>query len=412
MSAYQRNEAGNAQLFALLTNGKVRYDHARKSWFQFQTDHGRRWITDDTNYVRYYAIEAAEMRRALAVTIGDEKEQKAQFKYASDSKNVRNIDATLKLAASLPGIAFDKTWDSNPLLFQVENGVVDLRTGQLRDAEIDDYLLLRSSVKYDADAKCPEWEKFLAGVFQNYKADTIKYVQQAVGYSLTGLVKEQALFCVYGEAGTGKSVFLRILSALQGDYGTPINKEILYQAANRIVGDGANLPGKRFATASEASGKGELDIDRIKAWTGSEEMIARELYKAEYRFQPQFKLWLSFNSRPTVIDHTDGIWRRLKMIPFDHQFKGEERNFEMFEILEKELSGILNWAIEGCKEWQKLEHGLQVPEAIEQMNQAYRDDFNPFMNPRGSDENRPTGVTSKPANGCGPGRDPFYPAFS
>lgn len=376
MSTYQRNEAGNAQIFEFLTDGRVRYDHKRQSWFQFQEDK-RRWIQDDINFVRHYAVQCADFREKQAVTIADEKTKGQQFKYASDSKNVRNIDATLKLAASLPAIAFDKTWDSDPLLFQVENGVVDLRTGELRDAKLEDYLLSRSPVTYNADAKCPRWDLFLKEVFEN-KTDIIDFVQQCVGYTLTGITKEEALFCVFGEAGTGKSKFITVLGMLLGDYYTPINKETLFQTSNRIIGDGASLPGKRFVTGSEASGKGELDTEKIKTLTGNDRIVVRPLYKPEYSFLPQFKLWLAFNSRPTIIDHTGGVWRRLKMIPFDHPFEGDKRDFDLIDKLKPELPGILNWAIEGCLKWQKLEHGLQNPETIETLNQAYRDDFNPF----------------------------------
>jgi putative DNA primase/helicase len=185
---------------------------------------------------------------------------------------------------------------------------------------------------------------------------------------------------LYGSGGNGKGVFIRILSALFGEYGTPVNKEILFQAANRIVGDGANLPGKRFVTASEVSGRGELDSDRIKAWTGSDEMIARELYKPAFSFQPQFKLWLSFNSRPAIYDQSEGMWRRLRMIPFDRKFEGADRNFNLYEELHAELPGILNWAIQGCLEYQESKRGLEVPASVETVNRAYRDDFNPFVN--------------------------------
>ena len=377
MSTYPLNELGNAQLFAACFGDKVRYDHKRKSWFQFQTDHGRRWAQDETNYVRHYAAQAADKRASLAVAVADEKAQKAQFKYASDSKNVRNIDATLKLAASLQGIAFDKTWDADPWLFQVENGVIDLRTGYLRDAQIEDYLLAHSKVKFDADAKCPKWEKFLSEIFQE-KTDLIRFIQHAVGYSLTGSTKEQVLFCLYGGGSNGKGVFTRILSALFGEYGTPVSKEILFQTTSRIIGDGANLPGKRLVTANEVGGKGELDSDRIKSWTGSDEMVCRELYKPAYSFQPQFKLWLSFNSRPLVSDTSKGLWRRLRMIPFDASFEGMSINKALYEELSEELPGILNWAILGCKEWQASKVGLEVPDSIERVNRTYREEFNPL----------------------------------
>jgi putative DNA primase/helicase len=367
---HQRTDAGNAEMFAAQYGEVVRYDHRQGRWMIWDTRH-RRWVQDTQGKVRILAIKVARLRLGAAANISDESKRKEQVKWALQSEDRHRLDATLELAKSLPPISDDgKGWDANPMLFGVPNGIVDLLTGKLREATQEDRITKLSPVVFDPSAKCPRFEEFLSQIF-NGDQELIRFVQKAVGYSLTGDVSEQCVFCCYGSGANGKSTLFGVLHHISGlgTYAANLPFSAL-ELQTRNGNDLVMLVGARFVTAAETNEGARLNEQRIKMLTGGDAITARALYKNSFTFLPTHKLWLAFNHKPIIADDSEGMWRRVRLIPFPRQFKPEEQDKNLMDALKAEAPGILAWAVRGCLLWRK--GGLGLPLAVADATAAYQ----------------------------------------
>ena len=232
--------------------------------------------------------------------------------------------------------------------------------------------MLTKSVWYDFDpsARCPRWLRFLDEVFKGDQ-DLVAFVQRAIGYSLTGDTREQCLFLCHGKGANGKSTMLSTLRAVLGDYAanTPFSTFELGDRSGN-TNDLAALAGTRLVSAAETSEARRLNEARVKAVTGGDPVTARFLYTEFFEYVPTYKIWLSMNALPTVAGVDEGIWRRLRLIPFNVSFKGrEDRTLEA--TLRVEAPGILAWAVDGCLQWQ-AKGDLGAPSAVLDATEAYR----------------------------------------
>jgi putative DNA primase/helicase len=371
---FNRTDSGNAELFAALFGRKVRYDHTARRWFIWR---GNWWTTDDASEVAVLVKFLARWRKAAASTIEDPDKRTDEFKWARRSEFRGAIDATIKLAQSEPPIADDgKGWDLDPMLFGVANGVVDLKTGQLRPGKQSDRITQHSNVVFDQEAQCRRFERFLTEIFAGNR-ELIEYVQKSVGYCLTGITTEQILFLCHGRGANGKSTFLDILRFVFGDYGYNLPFSA-FEVKNKsqIPNEIAALTGKRFVSAIETDESTQLNESRIKALTGSDPITARFLYREFFTFNPTGKFWLAFNNCPSVTDDSPGFWRRIRLIPFVQEFSEDKRDPNLMEKLKAEAPGILNWAIQGALKWQA--EGVNPPQIVIEQSQRYREESDPL----------------------------------
>ena len=367
LSRFHRTDAGNAELFARLFGGNLRFDHARNRWLLWG-EHC--WTEDPAKSVLLLAKQAARWIAQQALEIENPDERTKLYKWAIGSETRARLEATLNLAQSEPPIAdTGRHWDANPFLLGVANGVVDLRTGRLRPGKRSDLITMQTDVKFDARASAPTWERFLKQVFGG-DTQLIEFVQRAVGYSLTGDTSEQVLFMCYGTGANGKSTFLDALRAVFGPYAynLPFSAFEL-KARSSIPNEIAALKGKRFVTAIETNESVELNEGRIKALTGSDPITARFLYQEFFTFEPTGKFWLAFNHKPRVSDDSPGFWRRIRLIPFTQRFSGNKRDSRLPDKLRAEAPGILNWAIAGALKWQA--QGLKSPKVVHDASEQY-----------------------------------------
>jgi putative DNA primase/helicase len=370
---YDRTDTGNAALFAQLYKNTVLFDHRQQRWLIWDASKSR-WTEDKTVQVRELAKKSAEYRlkeltpNLPSVTDPQRDEQQREAKWAIVSQNLYRINAALELAKSVPFIAdAGEGWDDDPWLFGVANGVVDLRSGTLRQATQQDRSTKFSPVVFDRDADCPRFKQFLTEVFDG-DSELTEYVQKAVGYSLTGSTREQCLFQCYGKGSNGKTTFLEIVFHIAGDYAVDVLFSAL-ETKKYAIGEGVNLPGARFAKSVETKEGRELDEARIKSWTGGDTISIRPMYRNAFSFRPTHKLWLAFNHKPLIRDDSDAMWRRIRLIPFHHKFGSAQADKNLLEKLKSEASGILNWAIQGCLAWQT--DGLKTPTAVEDATSEY-----------------------------------------
>ncbi len=304
--------------------------------------------------------------------------QRDFLKEVSAKKTHRAIKAITNLVRNEREIRVrPNQLDQNRNLLNLQNGTFDLDSRKLRDHDSADLITAIANVEFDPDAEAPEFVKFLQAVLVNRgrepDADLVSYVQRALGYSLTPDMSEQVMFIAYGNGANGKSTLFNTVRKLLGDYGKATNFST-FDADNRnqYGNDIAALKESRFVFAGESESERRLAEARVKAVTGGDALTCRFLYGEFFEYQPQFKVWLAVNHKPTIRNTDHGIWRRIRFIPFYQKFEGESRVTTMEKTLEGEYSGILNWLLEGYRQWS--EGALGSSEAVEEESQNYREE--------------------------------------
>jgi putative DNA primase/helicase len=250
------------------------------------------------------------------------------------------------------------------------NGTLDLRSGKFCDHRREDLCTKIVRVDYDSTAACPLFDGFLNRIMSN-NVELVSFVRRAIGYSLTGSIKEQCFFIAYGSGQNGKTTFFEPVRKLLGDYAkTADSSLLLIKNGNSIRNDVARLAGARFVSTSETEAGRILAEALVKQLTGGDTITSRFLYREFFEFTSQFKVFLVTNHRPQVRGVDNAIWRRIRLIPFDVTIPDEELDKDLGEKLLGELPGILAWAVRGCLEWQ--EKGLGMPPEVSAATEAYR----------------------------------------
>ncbi|MDR7870333.1 MAG: phage/plasmid primase, P4 family [Tissierellaceae bacterium] len=367
---YAFDDTGNADRFVAKFQDKARYSYIDRGWYFYN---GRKWEFDNLGHVKKLTEDVIDdMKKELAYC-EDEDEEKSFFKHLKYTRNNRGKTNMIKESehrlSILPG-----EFDKNKEVFNVVNGVINLRNGDLIDHSFDKYLSKMSYVEYTNKIDTPLWTEFLNQIFDNDQ-ELIDYVQKAVGYSMSGSTKEQCVFFCYGNGRNGKSTFLDIVSEIMGDYSTNIQPETIM--VNRQTGgansDIARLKGARFVTTVEPNQGARLNEGLLKQLTGGDTVTARHLYGKEFEFEAEFKLWMATNHKPIIRGRDLGIWRRMHLIPFTVQIPDDKVDKNLKYKLKKELTGILNWAVEGCIKWQR--EGLEMPAAVEDAVKEYKSEM-------------------------------------
>jgi putative DNA primase/helicase len=264
-------------------------------------------------------------------------------------------------------------FDTDPMLFAAGNTWIDLKTGQPVTPKANTLVSLQSSVRYDPEADCPLFKSFLNEIFLDNDA-LVKFVQRTVGYSLTGRIEEQCFFPMNGDGANGKSTLLNILSRLLGDYSKAAATATLMANQRQGVGDDLMyLAGARMITISETDRNQSLAEAKLKQMTGGDEITARVLWGSYTTFKIVGKIFVATNNLPKVNGRDHGIFRRFQIVPFNRTFQSHEQDKALPDKLEAELSGILNWALRGCLNWQ--EQGLNPPQIVKDQLDHYQQDM-------------------------------------
>lgn len=373
---------GNEQAFELLYGDAFLYNRTADQWLQWN---GNLWAPDFSGTADRRMLEVAHARLQSIQAIADDpvayektgdarRNKKRAFKEAIKLRNVRGRQSALLSATTNPRFARRKEdFDQAPYLFGCSNGVIDLRTGDFRPGRREDMMTMRTDVPWIPDASYSRWQQFLSEVFPD-RPSMLKYLQLAIGYTLTGLIREECFWILYGSGRNGKGVFLRILSAVFGDYANTCDFSTLVADRDRGKAprnDIAALAGKRFVSAQEAREGCQLDESLIKSLTGGDLITARFLHQEFFTFAPTWKIWLATNHRPEIRGTDTGIWSRPRLVPFTVSFEGRENRSLKDELMEtKQLAGVLRWAVEGCQAY--LKHGLDAPEEVVSATREYR----------------------------------------
>jgi putative DNA primase/helicase len=250
----------------------------------------------------------------------------------------------------------------------VENGTIDLHTGELHPHKREDLITKLAPVEYDAEAVAPNFEAFLEQVLPS--EELRRFVQRAIGYSLTGDVSEQVLLFMYGAGANGKSTLINAVLSMLGDYGMQAAPELLTAKQGTHPTELADLQGARLAASVEVEDGRRLAESLVKQLTGGDRIKARFMRQDFFEFEPTHKVILAANHKPTIRGTDHAIWRRIKLIPFEVTIPKAKQDPRLFAKLRGELPGILAWAVRGCLEWQR--DGLGEPEEVRKATEAYR----------------------------------------
>jgi putative DNA primase/helicase len=375
---YTSDDVGNADRFVTHFGADVRYT---KEWGWVVWD-GKRWTRDTLDRVRLYAQQLRDHVVRDALEVENRDAGNSLLAHAAKLGSTRHINSMLTEAApKCPASTIE--FDRDPWLLNCDNGVLDLRTGTLKPHDRSLLISKLAPVSYDPDATCPYWRMFVYRIMAG-NVDLINFLQRALGYSISGNTQEQAMFLMYGTGGNGKSTLWGAIAHILGDYALNIRVATILRKerenSSAASGDIARLIGARYVTASEPDMGKSLDVGIVKDLTGSDPITARFLYKEDFQFMPELKLWLSTNHKPVIRDTTNAIWRRLNLIPFTVTFTDQDRDPNLSDKLRKEAPGILAWLVEGCRKWQDT--GLRPPETVRAASDAYRKEMDvlaPFI---------------------------------
>jgi putative DNA primase/helicase len=344
-----------ALLFAERHVGDLRFVAKWNTWLSWT---GTQWRFDDT----LHAFDLArQVIREAAATCN-------KTKTAAMIASAKTVAAVERLAKADRRLAATvDQWDADPWLFNTTNGMIDLRTGQIRPHRPDDYMTKITAVGPGGD--CPLFLKFLDRI-TNGDTALVAYLRRVLGYAGTGDIREHALFFLLGTGSNGKSVLLSTVAGIFGDYHQTAQIETFTVTnTDRHPTEIAALCGARLVTATETEEGRRWAESRIKQLTGGDPVKARFMRQDEFTFKPTFKLGIAGNSAPRLRAVDEAIRRRFHLIPFTVTIPPQGSDSDMTEKLKAEWPGILQWLVEGCLEWQR--NGLRPPRAVLKATAAY-----------------------------------------
>lgn len=374
MRAYTFDDMGNAERFVDLFGENVRYCYTEKKWYFYNS---MRWSVDNLGVILRMADKCVEAMKAEAKLYLQADEEsggdmaKAFEKHMKSSRSNKSKKAMLnEIEHHLPILPIQM--DRYKMALNTPSGIINLKNGDVKAHNPEYYFTKITSVDCAEAADCPRWLAFLDDIFAGDK-DLIRYIQKAVGYSLTGSTAEQCAFFLYGTGRNGKSTFIDVIRDVFGDYAANIQPETIMvksSQSNAINSDIARLKGARLVTSVEPNEGVRLNEGLLKQLTGDDTVTARKLYSEEFEFKPEFKLWMATNHKPIIRGTDTGIWRRIHMIPFNVQIPEDKVDKNLTHKLKAEMAGIFKWCIDGCLMWQR--EGLQMPAAVLKSVREYR----------------------------------------
>ncbi|MFF3552922.1 phage/plasmid primase, P4 family [Streptomyces tsukubensis] len=355
------SDAMNAHALIAWCGGRIRY----ASGLGFYTWDGRIWVRSDMR------VRQEIHRMGAALVLAGQTQPARGFTMTS------RIDALMTELRSVPSVSISATdFDARPDLLTFRNGTVDLRTGRLHPHDQADLLTYGLDINYRPDAPCPRWESFLAEVFPGMP-EMPAYMQRLIGYGITGHVSEQVFGVLWGKGANGKSVLIETVTAVFRAIArtTPFDT-FEERKSGGIPNDIASLRGARLVMASEGESGKAMSESILKRVTGKDMISARFLHREFFEFRPSFLLLLATNHKPKFKSQDEGLWRRVKLVPFKRWFAPHERDPDLDRKLLAETEGIAAWAVRGAVDWYRS--GLRDPQVITAASTEYRETSDPL----------------------------------
>jgi putative DNA primase/helicase len=370
-----RTENTLATMFMDLNCGKFRYVREWDRWLYWD---GSRWLHDaNENLItrearRFGDILLDQLGDSLRRLPEDELSKIVTFvRFANGSRGIKNF-IELSQSDSRVSVGY-KELNQGSLLFNAQNGTIDLASGFLREHNPDDLLTQIAAVPYSRFANCPKWCSAVSTIF-GADEDLIRYVRQLIGYSISGQCGEHILPICYGSGFNGKSFLWNTVLRVVGDYGFLANDSLLLGEKHSHPTEKAALYQRRFVPISEPDQDSRLRESRVKELTGDSTITARRMHEDFWSFDRSHTFWLSSNHLPKIQGTDEGIWRRIKLIPFVVDLRNKVAPIANYDevLFIEEGQGILNWIVDGFLDYQ--EFGLLEPEVVKDATKHYRQD--------------------------------------
>lgn len=374
---YELNDRDYSKLFSEVVHSHMLYNISECRWMYYN---GKYWTCDEGGVYSKRAMK--EFSRALSNYVEnlDPVAFKDMISFVSDLGKAARRTAILKDAYD-EYVVKAEDFDNNPYLFNCENGTIDFLNGNFHPHTQNDMITKYSPVHYDTNISSKRLDSFMDEIFSG-DTDLIEYVYRVLGYSLTGLTKEECFFILYGESTrNGKSTLISMFSHLLGGNGDTgymrdIDIETLaqkkYMNGSAPSPDVAKLKGARFIACGEPPEDFIMDEAKLKSMTGGDQITARLLYRNNISFIPSFKLFMATNHRPYIQDDSVLQSHRIRVIPFERHFNAEEQNKNLKEALKdpEVQSALLNKCMYGFVQY--IERGLDEPKAVVDATSAYQ----------------------------------------
>jgi putative DNA primase/helicase len=396
LARFDRNDFGNALRLIRLIGGRVDLDNGVEleaaellylreiGWIGWN---GRHWdLKMGQRLAEKTAHRVAQgLARQAVVWISEGAPAKEAHGFARMSGNAGSVAAMLRVAESYLQVELDD-FDADPLALSVRNGTLRFRREsgeglrvEFRAHDPRDRITRMAQVTYDPAATCPLWDATVA--FWQPDPLMAGYLQRLAGYGFTGFTHEQVFIIFQGKGRDGKSTYMNVLREIAGDYGEVAGVQTFLDAGPRSGADAspdlARLAGDcRFLSVAEPPRGAKLNEAMIKSFTGGAPITARRLRQDIFTFTPRPKVVMEANSRPVIRGDDEGIWRRIRLVLWEHQLKAEDADKTLPAKLKAEASGILNWVIAGVGDW--LAQGLAEPPRVAAAMDDYRKGASPF----------------------------------
>lgn len=295
-------------------------------------------------------------------------------KYVLGRRATAKIKATLTETAPLVQVAV-KELDADGYLLNTPGGTVDLRTGQMKPHDPDDYCTKITAVAPGRDGS-DIWLRFLDDITVKDK-DLKRYLQDVAGLCAIGEVKREELIIAFGGGSNGKSTFFNLLFRVLGEYSGMLSAETLTTNCRKNKSpEYAELRGKRLIIAAELEEAQRLDTSVMKKLCSTDPIIAEKKYKDPFTFIPSHHCILYTNHLPKVGTNDNGTWRRLVTVPFRARFderSGQIKDYASY--LYDHCAGIvLLWIIQGAKRVIDQEYHFEQPYCVKETLEQYKEE--------------------------------------
>jgi putative DNA primase/helicase len=360
-------ELGYAHRLVHVYGDRLRYVPAWRRWLIWD---GRRWATDDTGQVPRWAKVIARRLTTDALAIVDDQSRRAKLNLARRGESSAGVAGALTLASTEAGVAVTPDQlDTDPFLVNCQNGTLDLRTGELRPHDPADLLTKITKAAYRPGTIGRTFMKFLKRVQPDPQMR--RYLARLIGHGLEGRIVEHILPIHFGEGANGKGTFIGAILAALGEYADAADPDLLTARTFDAHPTGtADLFGLRLAVLHEGDAGRRLAEGTVKRLTGGDRLKARRMREDFWSFDPSHTFHMLTNHKPLVAGTDEGIWRRLRLIPWDIVIPAAERDEQLGDRLALEADAVLAWVVAGYRDWRR--HGLDEPGPVVRATAAYR----------------------------------------
>ena len=364
-----RTDLGYARRLIHVYGDRLRYVPAWHRWLVWD---GTRWAHDATGQAQRWAKVIARKVTTDALAVEDDQARKAAVSIARHGESAHAVAGALTLAGTEPGIVVTPAdLDADPFLLNCRNGTLDLRTGELREHDPADLLTKMTGAAFDPGAPSTEFGIFLQRVQPD--PGMRAYLARLIGHALEGKVVEHILPIFHGDGANGKGTFISAVLAALGDYADAADPELLNARTFDAHPTGvADLFGLRLAVLHENDAGRRLAEGTVKRLTGGDRLKARRMREDFWHFEPSHTFVMLTNYKPVVSGQDEGIWRRLRLVPWGVVIPAGERDDRLGDRLRLEADHILTWLVRGYQDWH--EHGFAEPDQVTNATAAYRAD--------------------------------------